>query len=970
MKYVLSLPPNVVDTFHHLEGRDARQWFVTSDPNGTRIGSGGGTAHAMSECWKRDVFAGRRIGGQAHDVTAGGFAEWLAKERRIIIHAGGLSRRLPAYAPSGKILTPLPVFRWSRGQNIQQKLLDLQTPLFEKIMGAASGHANTLITSGDVLIWNEGPIPELPEADVVCFGIWTEPAKATHHGVFFLERNQSGNLAFMLQKPPTEKIIELSNRYDELIDIGVWLLSDRAVQVLMKKCGWLEDAGRYAKDVPEEYDLYSDFGPGVGSNPTMKDGEINALTAAVVALDKGEFYHFGTTGQLIESSVALQNRVLNQRAILHRKIKPHPAIFVLNAITEVPFTADHQYLWIENAHISKDWKVGKNQVITGVPTNDWALALPDAVCLDIVPVGEDAFCVRPYGYTDPFKGDVGRPDTTWMNRPCSAWFAARGLMRTDFAPDGTDIQFARIFPVVGRDALTGPFVRWMIGEGVIDDDGHKGTYLAAARMSATEICNAAALERLHAQRSAYCSTTIPQIAQNHEYSIFYQLDLEKLADDYHAFGIALPPDLGSDAPLMKRMHNYMFKARVADLRKENGRGYEQKAFTLLKESIISTCYQNGRPPRLTLMKDQIIWGRSPLRIDLAGGWTDTPPYCLINGGRVVNIALNLNGQPPIQCFIRPSATPRIILRSIDLGVEEIIETYEQLTHYHKVGSPFSIAKAALSLAGFSPEFSAASYPALEAQLEHFGGGLEITTLAAVPKGSGLGTSSILAATVLGTLAETCDLHWDSTKISQMTLVLEQLLTTGGGWQDQLGGILQGVKFIETKPGLEQLPVIRWLPNQLFTDVDYRSSMLLYYTGITRVAKNILAEIVRGMFLNAGRKIGLLEEIGDHAAETFEGIQRGDYAHLGRQIEKSWQLNNRLDAGTSTPEIEHMLARISPYLIGKKLAGAGGGGFMLMLARDSDATKKIREILTAEPMNVNARFVDFQLSETGLQISRS
>jgi galactokinase/mevalonate kinase-like predicted kinase len=414
----------------------------------------------------------------------------------------------------------------------------------------------------------------------------------------------------------------------------------------------------------------------------------------------------------------------------------------------------------------------------------------------------------------------------------------------------------------------------------------------------------------------------------------------------------------------------MFKARVADLRKDNGKLYEQKAFALLKESIISTCFQNSPSPRLTLIRDQIIWGRSPVRIDLAGGWTDTPPYCLINGGRVVNIALNLNGQPPIQCFIKPSAAPKIILRSIDLGVEEVISTYEQLTHFHKVGSPFSIAKAALSLAGFSPEFSATSYPGLEAQLELFGGGLEITTLAAVPKGSGLGTSSILAATVLGTLAETCGLNWDNAKISQMTLVLEQLLTTGGGWQDQLGGIMQGIKIIETKPGLEQLPVIRWLPNQLFTDVEYKSSMLLYYTGVTRVAKNILAEIVRGMFLNSGRKIGLLEEIGDHATDTFDVIQRGDFCHLGRKLEKSWQLNNKLDAGTNTPEIQQMLAKVSPYLIGKKLAGAGGGGFMLMLARDSDATKKIREILNAEPLNANARFVDFQLSETGLQISRS
>ncbi len=969
MKYILSLPPNLVDTFHQLETKDPRRWFVTSDPHGTRIGSGGGTSHALSACWQHDILDAAADPHEGADRIAG-MVGWLAQEKKIIIHAGGLSRRLPAYAPSGKILTPLPVFRWSRGQNLQQKLLDLQVPLFEKIMGSAPGHANTLITSGDVLIWNEGPIPEIPVADVVCFGIWTEPAKATHHGVFFLERNQSGALAFMLQKPSTEKIIELSNRYDELIDIGVWLLSDRAVQVLMRKCGWRDEEATYAGGVPGTYDLYSDFGLGLGSIPVTNDADLNGLTTAVVALDKGEFYHFGTTDEVIASSVALQNRVLNQRAIWHRKIKPHPAIFVLNAKTDVTFTAEHQYLWIENSDISQNWKLGKNQMITGVPTNEWTIEMPDAICLDIVPVGPDAYCVRPYGYTDTFNGAVGRPETMWMGRPCDHWYAARGLTRSSFASDGTDIQFAEIFPVIGRRALTGTFVQWMIGGGTTDDDAHRELYRTAAKLSATAICSAADLTRLQEQRARFCSVTIPLIARNHEYSIFYQLDLEKLADDYHAFGIPLPPDLSSDAQPMKRIHSYMFRARVAELRRESGREDEQKAFALLKESIIGACVQTSASPRLTLIRDQIIWGRSPVRIDLAGGWTDTPPYCLINGGRVVNIALNLNGQPPIQCFIKPSASPKIILRSIDLGVEESIETYEQLTHYHKVGSPFAIAKAALSLAGFSPEFAATRYPGLETQLEAFGGGLEITTLAAVPKGSGLGTSSILAATVLGTLAETCDLNWDNARVSQMTLVLEQLLTTGGGWQDQLGGIMQGIKIIETKPGLEQVPVIRWLPNQLFTDVAYKSSMLLYYTGITRVAKSILAEIVRGMFLNSGRRIGLLGEIGDHAAETFDVIQRGDYQHLGRQIEKSWQLNNQLDAGTNTPEIERMLVKVAPYLLGKKLAGAGGGGFMLMLARDSDATKKIREILNAEPPNANARFVDFQLSETGLQISRS
>src|SRR5208283_5113726 len=363
---------------------------------------------------------------------------------------------------------------------------------------------------------------------------------------------------------------------------------------------------------------------------------------------------------------------------------------------------------------------------------------------------------------------------------------------------------------------------------------------------------------------------------------------------------------------MKQIHDFMFRAKVTESRNGIGKSFENKAFGLLKESIIASCFQIGKLPVLTLMKDQIIWGRSPVRIDLAGGWTDTPPYCLINGGKVLNLAINLNDQPPLQCFIKSTTTKKIIIRSIDLGVERVISSYDQLTDYYSVGSAFAITKAALSVIGFSPEFCPIKYKNLKSQLEDFGGGLEITTLAAVPKGSGLGTSSILAATVLGTLAQTCNLNWDPIKLSQMTLILEQLLTTGGGWQDQVGGITQGIKLIETKPGFEQIPVIRWLPDRMFHEIDYKSSMLLYYTGVTRVAKSILSEIVRGMFLNSGQCLDQLEEIGNLALETFEVIQRSDYIRLGQMVNKSWEFNNQLDNGTSTPEIEKTLKIIDKY----------------------------------------------------------
>ena len=337
---------------------------------------------------------------------------------------------------------------------------------------------------------------------------------------------------------------------------------------------------------------------------------------------------------------------------------------------------------------------------------------------------------------------------------------------------------------------------------------------------------------------------------------------------------------------------------------------------------------------------------------------------------MVNMAIELNGQPPLQVYVKPSKKHEVVLRSIDLGAMEIVKTFDELGDFMKVGSPFSIPKAALALAGFLPGFSVETYPSLEEQLKDFGSGLEITLLSAVPAGSGLGTSSILASTVLGALSDFCGLNWDKNEIGNRTLILEQLLTTGGGWQDQYGGVLRGVKLLQTNGGMNQHPMVRWLPDYLFTGAEYQKCHLLYYTGITRTAKGILAEIVRGMFLNSSEHLALLVEMKAHALDLYDAIQRGNFDEMGRLVGKTWKQNKKLDAGTNPPGVEAIIRMVSDYCLGYKLPGAGGGGFLYMVAKSPEAAACIRTILTQNPPNDRARFVDMSLSDKGFQVSRS
>lgn len=948
MKKLLSLPPNLVECFHDIEKADRSEWFCTSDPIGSKLGSGGGTAWLLKACMEEEN-------------TEKGLTEWLATEKRILLHAGGQSRRLPAYAPSGKILTPIPVFRWGRGQKLTQNLLSLQLPLYEKIMEKAPENLHTLVASGDVYIRATQPLQEIPEADVVCYGLWVDPQLAKNHGVFVSSRKTPDQLDFMLQKPSVEELGTLMKDYLFLMDIGIWLLSDRAVELMVKRS---EKEGKIGF-----YDMYSEFGPALGQHPRLHDEELTQLKVAILPLPGGEFHHYGTSREMISSTLAIQNCVTDQRAIIHRKVKPHPAIFVQNARVDCSLTADNAEVWIENSHVGQGWKLHSRNIITGVPCNNWNLEVLEGICIDVVPMGKGGFVARPYGFNDAFKGALSVESTLYQGIPASEWLRMRGLKPEDIR-GSHDLQAAAIFPVCHSVEELGTVMRWMTAEPELNEG--REIWMQAEKKSADEISAYADLRKLTAQRKEFRKENWKILAENHEKSVFYQLDLQQAAEEYGRLNLKLPQELDEQTPLLTRIADTMFRARTMQIQgagTEEVKRMEEKAFALMRNGLVGTV-NFRQQPKLSVYEDQIVWGRSPVRIDLAGGWTDTPPYSLMEGGNVVNIAIELNGQPPLQVYVKQSKEYKIILRSIDLGAMEVVTTYEELYTFNKVGSPFSIPKAALVLAGFHPNFNTEHFATLEEQLKNFGTGIEVTLLSAIPAGSGLGTSSILAATVLGAVNDFCGLNWDKQEIGSRTLILEQLLTTGGGWQDQYGGVLQGVKMLQTSAGWNQEPLVRWLPDYLFTSSEYRKCHLLYYTGITRTAKGILAEIVRGMFLNSSRHLELLREMKLHATDMYDAILRNNFEEAGRLVRKTWKQNQLLDEGTNPPAVQALTRQIDDLCLGYKLPGAGGGGYLYMVAKDPEAAARIQKILNENRPNDRARFVDMTLSKKGLEISRS
>lgn len=932
--------------------------FAASDPPGRQLGSGGGTAHLLHAAWQ---------------ATGAGlsFADWLARGRKLIVHGSGQSRRLPAYAAEGKLMLPLPLLPTLTGQRPDQTLLDVQRADYERIFRHAPAEYRVMVTCGDVLVRTDHWIPRFPQADVLIVGLRASAEEASNHGVMFCPADAADTMAFFLQKPSPARIAELSRQYDCSLDTGVWLLSARAVDVLMRKCGWNSATETFRGGAAGVYELFDQFGLALGRTPTAQDAEVGALTCAVLPLPEGRFYHFGTNRSVFASLAQLSHPAEARRSFGHASQDSRLSRIVLHATLAAELPAGVGPLWVEASDIPASWSLAGAHVLTGIPANTWSVRLPRGACVDLLGVrGHEGLALRVYGFDDRFKGALGDDATLWMGRPVGAWFKDRGLTLADAGLDArTDLQDAALFPVLRPDATAGAMLDWMVAEHPASDDDAKRRWLAAPRVSATDLVREGDVAGRALDRRRRVAERLRTMAADDWSAVGLNLDLEQTARLATAEGIvATPPTPSVDRAslALADVHLAMYRARAAGVRDD-----ESRAFALLRELIVGDLALRPAQPSRNVLDDQIVWGRSPARLDLAGGWSDTPPYCLEHGGRVVNVAVNLNGQPPVQAFARVCEEPHLVVHSIDLGMRETIRTYEELVQPSALGG-FSIARAALRLAGFDPRFHAeGGHASLREQLAaEFGGGVELTMLAAIPKGSGLGTSSILAGTMLGVLGELCGLRWSPYDLYARTSALEQILTSGGGWQDQIGGLAHGLKLIETQPGVSQTPEIRWLPDTLLREAAVSGRALLYYTGITRVARNILGDIVRGIFLNDRERIAIIEEIACNADYAANVVQRQDWEGLREVIRRSWRLNRALDAGTNPPAVQAILDRIARWSPALKLLGAGGGGYMLILAEDQEAAAGIRDALRRDPPNRSARFVDLGVSDTGLQITRS
>ncbi|XP_023259810.1 L-fucose kinase-like, partial [Seriola lalandi dorsalis] len=345
-----------------------------------------------------------------------------------------------------------------------------------------------------------------------------------------------------------------------------------------------------------------------------------------------------------------------------------------------------------------------------------------------------------------------------------------------------------------------------------------------------------------------------------------------------------------------------------DLLVRAARHYEGAGQVLLRQAVMSSqrfiSIGQGEVPPLEEWQEV----ECPARLDLAGGWSDTPPIAFEHGGSVTNAAVRIDGKRPIGARARRIAEPRLLLvsyaggRESGVSMETVCNSLDDLRDYCQPHAP----------------------------------------------GSGLGTSSILAGALLAAVYRCTGRTYNTDSLIHAILYLEQILTTGGGWQDQVGGLVGGVKVGRSRASLPlQVEVERLSPPEDFL-VSLEQHLLLVYTGKTRLARNLLQDVVRSWYSRLPSMVQNAQQLVANSEECSRACSEGSLSRLGRCLDRSWQQKKLMAPGCEPASVRTMMEALRPLVLGQSLAGAGGGGFLYLLTREPRQRQAVLQVLNNTP----------------------
>ena len=875
-------------------------YAVIPDLNGLRVGSGGATLSCIKYVAEREgTFRNKKI---------------------LVIHSGGDSKRVPQYSACGKLFSPVP------------RLLPdgRRSTLFDEFMIGMSTVTSRisegmLVCSGDVLLLFNALQIDFYGAGAAALSIKEKVETGKNHGVYL--RDASGNVGRFLHKQTIETLTQagaVDNRGNVDIDTGAVILCS---DVLTKLYKLIDTEKTYHQFVNEQARLsfYADFLYPLASNGTLEqfykekpEGDftpelhkcrtalwkvLSPYNMKLIRLSPASFIHFGTTRELLHlmTDGMDEYRFLDWSSTVNSNLAPQNFAVSNSYVSRRSTVGEGSY--IEDSRIHRYTTVGKHCVISGVTLT--GETVPDGTVLHGLKLKDGRFVCRMYGVDDNpkenrlFGREIGQ--ALWEAPLYPICDTIEEAVRKTLSGDksGELISLKDSF----NNADVTAILPWQenLNEQVVAE--------AILEM----IDNVVPAEQVKAAYPSINAHTVNYLLEKAKKQNIAKLD---------------------EFSKLTRIYAYLWK--ITDERE-----YIIKCFATIREATLIGALDSVKyDPSYRLVKDVTV--NLPVRVNWGGGWSDTPPYCMENGGTVLNAAISLNGQLPIEVTVKKLDKPTITLTSTDIGSYKEFTDMAELQDCRNPSDPFALHKAALIACGVIPAEGELS---IETLCEQLGGGLYINTrVIDIPKGSGLGTSSILAGACVKALLEALGIETSDAEAFERVLCMEQLMSTGGGWQDQAGGIVPGIKLLSTRPGLAQQIHCEKCMVAEETLAELNRRFVLIYTGQRRLARNLLRDVVGKYICNDPVSIDAHYNIQRLAVLMRFELEKGNVDGFAKLMAEHWHESQRIDAGSTNTCIDQIFLAIDDLIMGKMICGAGGGGFLQVVLRKDVSKDALRERL--------------------------
>lgn len=793
------------------------------------------------------------------------------------------------------------------------------------------------------------------------------------HGVFLNDGND--HVKMFLHKQPEETLRKLGavNGQDCVdLDTGAVLLDAEILGALFNliadKTGKNTDPDKYETFVNEKarVSFYGDFLYPLAADSTFEqyqkekpEGEfceelfscrekiwevLSPYQMKLICLSPAEFIHFGTTREL---RALMTEEVADYEFLDWKKhvfTNASSCAGALHTALIAPETEVEEGTYIEDSCLEGRSHIGKGAVVSGLFLKD--ICVPENTVFHGVKLRDEAeeLCgaqagrcvIRTYGVVDNPKKTLEEKGS-FLKGNLNSFLRENSLTVKDvWTGENHALWNAKLYPVCRtfQEAAEAGKLLVKMSEGQADP-AQVQNWKKQTRLSLEESFRYGNTENILSWKKdlearILVALFLEEIKKGGHYIPALKIFGEKEIRERH---YQLLMEAAEKADFFQRIRILYAVSRSMKFTKKcfAGKTYdmlEQECFSQIQKEIASQTQLDGKG-NYQIAKEYVKVNL-PVRVNWGGGWSDTPPYCNEHGGTVLNAAIRLRGCEPIEVEIRRIPELHIELASTDTGAYGTAETAEEIQDCHNPYDPFALHKAAIIACGILPLEEKAD---LKSVLEKMGGGFYLSTcVKGVPKGSGLGTSSILAGACVKAFAEFLGENWDDSQIYDTVLNLEQIMSTGGGWQDQVGGLTPGIKFITSRPGIRQHLKVEKVEISEKTKQELQERFALIYTGQRRLARNLLREVV-GNYIG-GRKESLeaLDEMQKVAALMKFALEKEDIDEFANLLNQHWEISKKLDAGSTNTCIDQIFGVCEDLIDGKFISGAGGGGFLQVVLK--------------------------------------